>query len=211
MRNSFKPVVHGVLLHATQPKGVRVFSKFISMLGPKPDPRLLKILLQANGGVYKRINENRELLEFLQDRAPKLLEECPWIVGWIQSNDEFLTALECNFGPVAVGTSQFSPRPRFPRPWPELRLKPAAQDLSSEAFNTTVNAVLDDAPPLQINNKRRKRIMVKNLFATHGRFFGGLFGIASGSVMYFDYKPLGLALAAIALSLVVASELARTR
>lgn len=44
-------------------------------------------------GIYKRIDENRELLELLQHEAPDLLERCPWVEGWLDTQDEFLSEL----------------------------------------------------------------------------------------------------------------------
>lgn len=80
------------------------------------------------GGVHKRVDENRELLELLHAKAPKLLNDCPWVVGWIQSNDEFFTALEGLSGPLGATNQQFSMRSGFPRPWPELPAKNTAPD-----------------------------------------------------------------------------------
>ncbi|WP_461280328.1 hypothetical protein [Acidithiobacillus sp.] len=45
-------------------------------------------------GIHKRIDENRELMELLQTTAPALLRECPWVEGWIHSQDHFLVAIE---------------------------------------------------------------------------------------------------------------------
>lgn len=56
--------------------------------------RLRAVLLRNNGGIYKRILENRELYHLLQNRCPELLEECFWIKGWLDSQDQFLRALE---------------------------------------------------------------------------------------------------------------------
>ncbi|MFW5259767.1 hypothetical protein ACOANM_32150 [Pseudomonas aeruginosa] len=66
-------------------------------------------------GVHKRIDENRELLELLQRESPGLLQRCPWIEGWLESQDGFLSDLA-----DAVGTPNRLDRPdfRFPRPWP---------------------------------------------------------------------------------------------
>lgn len=46
-----------------------------------------------NNSVYKRIDENRELLELLQRESPELLKRCFWIESWLQSQDEFLAEL----------------------------------------------------------------------------------------------------------------------
>ena len=76
------------------------------------------ILARHEGGVYKRIDENRELLELLQREAPELLAKRPWITGWLKSQDQFLSDLE---GAALVTGAQFPPRGEptgFPRPWP---------------------------------------------------------------------------------------------
>lgn len=79
-----------------------------------------KILGRHHGGIYKRIDENRELLELLQREAPELLGKQPWVVGWLASQDGFLRDLEAA---VPLTSAQFperiSPPGRsFPRPWP---------------------------------------------------------------------------------------------
>lgn len=78
---------------------------------------LKKILGWHHGGIYKRIDENRELLELLQREAPELLAQQPWIVGWLESQDEFLSDLE---SAVRLTDVQFPKRPSdFPRSWPQ--------------------------------------------------------------------------------------------
>jgi len=75
-------------------------------------------LCRTNGrGVHKRIDENRELLELLQQRKPDLLEDCPWIEGWLESQDHFLVSLA-----TIVGTENQCARldGSFPRPWPSM-------------------------------------------------------------------------------------------
>ena len=66
-------------------------------------------------GIYKRIDENRELLELLQQESPDLLNRCPWVEGWIDSQDRFLVDLA-----ETVGTDNHMGRlsARFPRQWP---------------------------------------------------------------------------------------------
>ncbi len=65
-------------------------------------------------GIHKRIDENRELLELLQEKAPELLERYFWIEGWIDSNDHFLVELE-----KVVGVKNKMARTHaYPRPWP---------------------------------------------------------------------------------------------
>lgn len=81
-----------------------------------------RILARHQGGIYKRIDENRELLILLQTKAPDLLAECPWVVGWLESADGFLVDLE-QVAPVVE--PQFSPHQSpggssFPRGWPAV-------------------------------------------------------------------------------------------
>lgn len=68
------------------------------------------------GGVYKRIDEGRELLTLLQEKCPNMIETHPWIEGWFKSQDNFLNAL------AAAGPDehlfQKKDQPSFPRPWP---------------------------------------------------------------------------------------------
>jgi hypothetical protein len=96
-----------------------MFEKLISNFQPKMDPALLAVLEKVGGGIYKRVDENRELLELLQTKAPKLLEEYPWIVGWIKSNDDFFVALEIRSVQLHALNPQFSKRPEFPWFWPD--------------------------------------------------------------------------------------------
>lgn len=82
-----------------------------------------KILGQHEGGIYKRIDENRELLELLQREAPEMLARQPWIVGWLEAQDGFLCDLAAA---VPLTDVQFPKQTRqqsgnsFPRPWPIL-------------------------------------------------------------------------------------------
>lgn len=61
------------------------------------------ILGYMGGGVHKRIDENRELLELLQRDAPEFLKSHSWVENWLESNDEFFAALESNV-PITEGT-----------------------------------------------------------------------------------------------------------
>lgn len=80
-----------------------------------------KILRRHHGGIYKRIDENRELLELLQREVPELLVRQPWIISWLESQDGFLCDLEAAV--PLIDDVQFPNRnspsgDRFPRPWP---------------------------------------------------------------------------------------------
>lgn len=86
------------------------------MFGSKALGLVKKILAQHQGGIYKRIDENRELLELLQREAPELLAKQPWVVGWLESQDGFLCDLE---SAVPLSDVQLPKRgSNFPRPWP---------------------------------------------------------------------------------------------
>lgn len=50
-------------------------------------------LLNCEQGLTKRLDENRELFELLQNEAPELLSKFPWINGWLESQDRFLEQL----------------------------------------------------------------------------------------------------------------------
>lgn len=54
---------------------------------------LEKIITHSHRGVFKRIDENRELLELLYREAPDLMKNFPWIRNWIESQDEYLNEL----------------------------------------------------------------------------------------------------------------------
>lgn len=67
-------------------------------------------------GIWKRIDENRELLELIQKEAPKLLEQFPFIEVWLGNQDIFLMNLlqlmELPLKPEWTGHRE------FPRRWP---------------------------------------------------------------------------------------------
>ena len=81
--------------------------------------KVIKICESSGRGIYKRIDENRELLEFLQQEAPELLDRCPWINGWIAANDQFFVKLS-----EAVNVENIFDQEKYgyfrqyPRPWP---------------------------------------------------------------------------------------------
>ncbi|ECA9274750.1 hypothetical protein ET874_23290 [Salmonella enterica subsp. enterica serovar Enteritidis] len=47
----------------------------------------------TQGGINKRISENRELLELIKNQYPEILDEHPWVSGWLDSQEKFLVAL----------------------------------------------------------------------------------------------------------------------
>ena len=85
----------------------------------KPSAPLATLLENTGGGAHKRVNENRELLELLQSKAPELLEANPWVIGWLQSNDEVFVSLAAMSKEFGLH-ERFAPGPTFPRPWPHI-------------------------------------------------------------------------------------------
>lgn len=82
-----------------------------------PEELLQRVVLAVteidkSRGIFKRIDENRELLECLQEHAPEVLERLCWLEDFIAINDKFFVdianALELK--PLGMGS-------RFPRPW----------------------------------------------------------------------------------------------
>lgn len=54
---------------------------------------LSETIKRTQGGVNKRISENRELLELIKNQHPEILDEYPWVSGWLDSQEKFLVAL----------------------------------------------------------------------------------------------------------------------
>ena len=78
--------------------GISIGSIWERLLGVGKRRRLDAIMMLATkrgttGGLFKRIDENRELLQLLQDECPTFLREHSWIEGWIRGNDNFFTEL----------------------------------------------------------------------------------------------------------------------
>ncbi|HKR40057.1 MAG TPA: hypothetical protein VJU59_10350 [Paraburkholderia sp.] len=79
-----------------------------------------RVMGWVGGGVHKRIDENRELLELLRNKVPDFVAAHPEVVSWLQSQDDFLCELADR---VPITEGQFlsltkSPTLTFPRLWP---------------------------------------------------------------------------------------------
>lgn len=46
------------------------------------------------GGIYKRLDEHREMMEFLEQRHSKFLAQYPWLRNWLNNQEVFLSVLE---------------------------------------------------------------------------------------------------------------------
>lgn len=47
----------------------------------------------TEGGINKRIDENRELIQLIKNQCPQLLSRHPWVNGWIDSQEQYLLAI----------------------------------------------------------------------------------------------------------------------
>ena len=96
-------------------------------LGWRKRDGVLHTVCRSGGGIYKRIDENRELLELLQAKAPDFLQAHDWVYGWLQHNDKFLTDLEAVTRAALHGREDLTFRARhgFPRSWPSVCAGPA--------------------------------------------------------------------------------------
>lgn len=70
-------------------------------------------------GIWKVIDEQRELLECLIAHSPETLRRCPWILDWLDRTDRFLSNLIQHLDLPVTPPGQV----RFPRPWPDAGLE----------------------------------------------------------------------------------------
>lgn len=74
-------------------------------------------------GIWKQIDENRQLLQFLQEELPDFLEKAVWVESWIRDTDVFLNCLL-----TLLDAKQPRPSPFFPRPWTGRPNAPSGED-----------------------------------------------------------------------------------
>lgn len=79
----------------------------------KQQKQLLNVIGSRQAGIFKRLDENRELLELLMQETPELLHSHPWVANWLASQDDFLQELA-----IVSGITQ---QKRI-RPWPLLEV-----------------------------------------------------------------------------------------
>jgi len=100
--------------------GVSVVGTFVAVgvclgnIKPDEEVSITNVLLTSQRSIYKRIDENRELMELLQEKAPDFLKEHFWIEGWLKSQDAFLNDL----APFAPTDNARIKEGLYPRPWP---------------------------------------------------------------------------------------------
>jgi hypothetical protein len=55
---------------------------------------VVNVISRIGGGVHKRIDENRELLELLQSKCPvEFMDEHFYVEGWLHNQDDFFTCI----------------------------------------------------------------------------------------------------------------------
>lgn len=99
------------------------------------------LLTRPECGIYKRIDENRELLELLQAQAPELLQKCGWIEGCLRNQDEFLLDILAVL-PIPIPAAATD----MPRPWP-IAAQPAGEVCAGplSSYATEIQAELSTA------------------------------------------------------------------
>lgn len=116
--------------------------------------RVLAVVSVQGGGVYKRIDENRELLQELFEYAPDLVTKRPWIAQHFASHDAFFCDIAEVLPPVHA---RFMPSniSSFPRPWPELGEKEVSHDdVLGEAIKLSPGEWYEIRAALTANIKR---------------------------------------------------------
>jgi|GEM_PF-5362414 len=68
-------------------------------------------------GIWKRIDETRELFECIQQFGPEFLQKCPWIEGWLSYQYSFLNSLRI----LLELPAYMEGFDNFPRPFPSSR------------------------------------------------------------------------------------------
>lgn len=116
--------------------------------------RVLAVVSVQGGGVYKRIDENRELLQELFEYAPELIKKRYWIAQHFASHDAFFCDIADALPPVHA---RFMPSSltSFPRPWPKLGDKEVFDDdVPGEAIRLSPEEWYEIRAALMANIKR---------------------------------------------------------
>ena len=87
-----------------------------------------QVLARTSGGLAKRVDENRELLELLYAEAPRLLDQFPWVVGRLRRLDQFF---------LDLSGFEASPAPPQVMSWHYVRSLPPARPGRERAESAT--------------------------------------------------------------------------
>lgn len=71
---------------------------------------LCAVVKKSEGGILKRIDENRELLDLLNVAAPGFIDNHPWVIEWFKSQDDFLLKI-ANELKIKIPEDMNYPRP----------------------------------------------------------------------------------------------------
>lgn len=116
-------------------------------------PGLYEAVKNTEGGILKRIDENRELLDLLNIAAPNFINNHQWVIGWFKSQDAFLLKLanELNIKTPSEETN-------YPRPfngngsWMDDKMLTVEQYMTNEQVGRLVKdyMVKTNGMPLQV-------------------------------------------------------------
>lgn len=87
---------------------------------------LIEVIKNSEGGMEKRLDENRELLETIIRDSPSLLEDNPWIVHWIRSTEQYLLKVY-GAANIDIDVKRIRPFPRITPPKTYKIVKVVAQ------------------------------------------------------------------------------------
>lgn len=80
---------------------------------------IIFLCTQTDGtrGIWKRIDETRELFVCIKELGPEFLERCPWVEGWLSYQYSYLTSLRTLLNLPTHMEGFYN----FPRPFPSSR------------------------------------------------------------------------------------------
>ncbi|MHB1641139.1 MAG: hypothetical protein ACYCS8_00585 [Acidithiobacillus sp.] len=149
--------------------------------------RIQEVINTHSRGIYKRIDETRELMELLErDHGPGFLVRHPWVASWLESQDDFLDALRDADGlPVnKLGGLLES----YPRPRPSYNLchekdDEAIPQISADEIRRRfeeIRTLIDALPRLTPDGFIRENRWIDGLLHWHGEFLNkvaAVFGV----------------------------------
>lgn len=116
-------------------KGEQTCNKFYKTskkMGYHPFSDLYDVIVKSEGGIFKRIDENRELLELIYKDSPNFIDDHKWVLNWFVSQDEYLKNIIKNI-PVLLNDDNDIPNQKV-RPFPtysSMKMKEPVKDSDS--------------------------------------------------------------------------------
>ncbi|OLU25474.1 hypothetical protein BVH03_17615 [Pseudomonas sp. PA15(2017)] len=68
----------------------------------------LRTVTHSCRGIYKRLDELRELETFLHEEIPELIQEKPWVISWIKGQSIWMTDLIEQLEKISPDFRQYS-------------------------------------------------------------------------------------------------------